>query len=160
MVGQKKVQVSEITIGPAKGGMRGKDGVWRPSRVPPFMPEKITDPYHPGGNSVCYMIQTAHLMGCDPIYLLGFTLASGSGYFFGTTNPVTGKRSVYDSDRALDWLKWYQNRYPGRVKLWPGWAGPIYDVLEVLDEQEAKALGGAEPRHEPDSEGVDVQAVE
>lgn len=154
MVGQRKWPVSEITIGKARGGVRGKDGVYRAGWVDPFLPKKITDPYHPGGNSACYTIQTAHLMGADPIILLGFTLQSGSGYFFGLDNPVTRKRSLYDTARALHWLRWYESRYPGRAKLWPGWQGPIYDVLETVDEDEAQALlgaapvRGAGPRHE------------
>jgi len=159
-VGRKKWPVSEITIGRPGPGRRDRGGVYRPGWVAPFMPKKITEPYHPGGNSVCYMIQTAHLMGCDPIYLLGFTLLPGSGYFFGSSNPVTRVRSVYDTDRALDWLRWYQERYPSRVKLWPGWQGPIYEALEVLDDEQAKALSGTQSRHQPDTEGVDVQGVE
>jgi len=160
MVGQKKWPISEITIGRAGPGARDQRGVVRPAIVEPFLPKRITDPYHPGGNSACYMIQTAHLMGCDPIYLLGFTLDSGSGYFFGLDNPVTRRRSLYDTERALHWLRWYQSRYPGRAKLWPGWTGPIYDVLEVLDEEQAQALSGSEPRHERDAQGVDGDEVE
>jgi hypothetical protein len=159
-VGQVRWPISEISIAPAKGGTRTKDGVYRPAIVEPFLPKRITDPYHPGGNSLCYMIQTAHLMGCDPIYAIGFTLASGSTYFFGRENPVTRRSSIYDTERAIHWLRWYQSRYPGRVRLWPGFNGPVYKVLEVVDEDEAEALGGAQPRDERDPQGVDVQAVE
>lgn len=160
IVGNKRWPISQISIarkGPTK---RLKNGHMRNAITPPYLPDRITDPYHPTGNSVGYMIQTAHLMGCDPIYLLGFTLDSGTGYFFGRDNPVTKKRSLYDADMAMDWLTWYRNRYPGRVKLWPGWQGPIYDVLEVLDVEEAQVLAGVQPRHEPEAQSRDDEGVE
>ena len=119
MVGQRTWPVTEIRITSLRN-VRGRRvnvrgvGVFHRSIHSPFMPEKISDLYHPGGNSLCYTIQTAHLMGCNPIYCLGFTLKSGTGHFFGLTNPATRTRSVYDSDRALDWLKWYETTFPGR----------------------------------------------
>ena len=135
MVGQKKWPVTPIRIGKSLPGKSGKDRVYRPGLTDPYMPARASDDYHPGGNSVCYMIQTAHLMGCDPIYLLGFTLQSGSGYFFGMNNPVLKRRAKYQDDgaRPIHWLRWYSKRYPGRVLLWPGWQGPIYDVFETED---------------------------
>lgn len=133
MIGKGEYPLTEIKIAPSKGGIRDQRGVWRASVVPPFMPKKITDDYHPGGNSACYTIQTAHLMGCEQIYLLGFTLESGVGYHFGLTNPVTQKRSFYSAEAPLHWLSWYEKCYPGRVKLMPGWQGPIYDVFETAD---------------------------
>jgi hypothetical protein len=121
--------------------MRTKGGALQRMMVPPFMPKRITDPYHPGGNSLCYMIQTAHLMGCSPIYCLGFTLENGTGYFFGLENPVTNRRSFYaDPVRAIEWLRWYRSQWPGRVKLWPGWSGPVYEALEVVTDDEAQQL--------------------
>ncbi len=129
-VGKRRWPVSEISVKQLKGGKIEK-GVWRRPWADPYIPEKITDPYHPGGNSVCYMIQTAHLMGCDPIYLLGFTLSSGSTYFFGRDNPVRKRPPLYEVDRAIHWLSWYEERYPGRVRLVPGWDGPICDVFST-----------------------------
>ncbi len=151
IVGRKRWPISQISIARKGAVKRLKNGHMRNAIVPPYLPKRITDPYHPTGNSVGYMMQTAHLMGCDPIYLLGFTLASGSGYFFGRDNPITRQKSKYDADMAMDWLTWYRNRYPGRVKLWPGWQGPIYDVLEVLDVEEAQVLAGVQARHEPEA---------
>lgn len=147
MVGKKKWPVSEISIGTptSKSWRDKKTGAMRNAGEPHYLPKSFKEKYHPTGNSVGYMIQTAHLMGADPIYLLGFTLQSKSGYFFGVENPVTRKRSIYDSDRALGWLRWYETRYPGRVRLWPGWTGPIYDAFHTVNEQEVAALiGGSE----------------
>lgn len=130
MVGSRKWPVFEISIAqPPRGAVR--KGVYRTGWADPYLPKRITDPYHPGGNSVCYMIQTAHLMGCDPIFLLGFTLSAGTPYFFGRQNPVTRRPSFYDEDRALHWLKWYETEHPGRARLMPGWDGPIYRVLRT-----------------------------
>src|SRR5690606_13043030 len=44
-----------------------------------------------------------------------------------------------------DWLTWYRQQWPGRALLWPGWSGPIYDALEVLDEEQAEALRRSAP---------------
>ena len=147
MVGSRRWPVAEITIQKAKPTMRNQKGEIVRAHTAPFMPKTFKDAYHPGGNSLCYMIQTAHLMGCAPIYCLGFTLSNGSGYFFGLENPVKRRRSFYsDPSRAMDWLSWYNSKHPGRAKLWPGWSGPIYDgVLEVVDEQESRRLCGRLP---------------
>jgi hypothetical protein len=153
VVGRRKWPIAEISIQPAKGAVRTQSGKVQRQHTPPFMPKSMREQFHPGGNSLCYMIQTAHLMGCSPIYCLGFTLVSGTGYFFGLENPATGKRSFYsDPDRAIEWLRWYQSRWPGRVRLWPGWSGPIYDVLEVMTDGEAQQLIRESPelrKHEP-----------
>lgn len=139
MVGTGERQLIEVEIAKAKGGQRLSNGQWHADIVPPFMPKKFTDRFHPGGNSACYMIQTAILMGCDPIYLLGFTFQSGTGYHFGLNNPATRRRSFYVTDRPMHWLRWCAREYPGRVLLWPGWQGPIYEVFD-------------EARHEPESD--------
>lgn len=141
MVGNKKWPIYKISI----RSMRGKPGkivdrkglgIWHRNICEPYLPKKFTDEFHPGGNSLCFGIQTAHLMGCDPIYCLAFTLKPGTGYFHGLTNPVTKQRSNYDVVRALDWLQWYEGSFPRRVRLLPGWEGPVYDVFatEALDD--------------------------
>jgi len=166
VVGRRKWPVAEISVAPAGAATRTKSGHIQRQRVPPFMPKSFRDPYHPGGNSLCYMIQTAHLMGCSPIYCLGFTLSNGTGYFFGLDNPVTNRRSFYsDPGRALEWLQWYDKWNPGRAKLWPGWSGPIYEVLKVVGDDEARqlceGLPALERGHEPDpvvGSGPDNQA--
>lgn len=150
MVGKGFRPTTEISIERPPRGHTGKDRVYRPGWTKPFLPKRITDPFHPSGNSLCYMLQLAHLMGCNPIYLLGFTLTSGSPYFFGATNPATRRPSFYsDPERALTWLRWYNEQNPGRVKLWPGWPGRLQ---EVFDEAEAG--------HEPDPQGGDGDAAE
>ena len=101
------------------------------------MPKSLDDDYHPTGNSIGYTIQTAHLMGSEEIYCLGFTLKSGSPYFFGSNqNPVTKRTSIYDTHRALAWLEWYESKWPGRARLVEGWDGPVYDVLQVVTHDE------------------------
>lgn len=71
------------------------------------------------------------------IYCLGFTLKSGSRYFFGTDkNPVTKRGSIYDTHRALDWISWYESSWPGRVRVIEGWDGPVYDILKTMTNDE------------------------
>jgi hypothetical protein len=157
MVGRRTWAVSQIRVKSLKG-VKGKVeqveglGVFHRNIHPPYMPAQITEPYHPGGNSLCYTIQTAHLMGCDPIYALAFTLKSGTGHFHGLTNPATKVRSVYDATRALDWLKWYEASFPRRVRLLPEWEGPIYDVFktETIDDyKRTLERGSLEERGRP-----------
>lgn len=165
MIGRKRIRPFHIRIQQPRGTVRFPDGVRRNAHSEPFMPAKLTDEYHPGGNSLCYMIQTAHLMGCNPIYALGFTLQSGSGYFFGSrTNPVTYQRAIYDAPRALHWLSWYQEHWPGRVQLVEGWSGPAYDVLPEVTCDELKsrsaALGAGQAEPDPEPLGGDGPALE
>ena len=150
MVGRGERQMAEVAIRRHNMGMTLKGGRMVSNMHPPYLPEKLTDEFHPGGNSVCYGIQLAHLMGCNPIYLLGFTLRSGSNYFYGRQNPVTGRSTLYQAERALHWLRWYESQHPGRVRLFPGWDGPIYDVFQVEDYDEDQAEGEAHqaPRHD------------
>ena len=157
MVGSGERQLVEIDIAPPSGKVRLPNGVMRNASPPPYIPESIRKPFHPSGNSVCYTIQLAHLMGCDPIYLLGFTLQTGSAYFFGRDHPVyTGKvGGFYDQEVPLEWCRWYEAQYPGRVRLWPGWSGPIYGVFQTLDESEADAAS-VSGRDEPDPGSGDV----
>lgn len=114
-------------------GGRLIDGEWLATAQDPFMPERADQPFHPGGNSLCYALQWAHLMGAERIFLLGFTLASGLPYEVGPLNPVTGKPSFYRTERPLDWLRWFERQWPGRAQLFPGWQGPVYDVFRVAD---------------------------
>lgn len=136
MIGTKLVNPYRITIACPKGTVLCDDGVRRNGVSAPYMPKLITDDYHPGGNSLCYTIQTAHLMGSEEIYGLGFTLKSGGRYFFGDKNPVTKRTSIYDERRALDWLAWYESTWPGRARLIEGWDGPAYDVLQKVTNDE------------------------
>lgn len=131
-VGTKRVDPYLIKIARPKGTELCSDGVRRNGVSKPYMPKSLADEYHPGGNSLCYTIQTAHLMGSQEIYGLGFTLKTGSRYFFGDKNPVTKRHSIYDERRALDWLAWYEAQWPGRARLMEGWDGPAYDVLQTV----------------------------
>lgn len=162
LVGSKVRQVVEVSIGNVRGGQRierGGKGVYHAGIVPFYQPKSFREPLHPGGNSLCYCIQVATLMGASRIYALGFTLESGTPYFFGRTNPATGKSSFYQVDRPLDWLKGYEARFPGRVLLFSGWSGPIYSVFktaEFPDDQDVLANGGSE---QPDSDPGVASAV-
>lgn len=138
-IGAKRINPQHIQIAPPKGTVLYPDGVRRNGVTPPYMPESLAAPFHPGGNSFCYTIQLAHLMGCFPIYALGFMLKPGSGYFWGNnTNPVTKRGSIYDTRRALEWLSWYQQEWPGRVQLVEGWSGPVYDVFLKVTHDELR----------------------
>lgn len=126
----------------------GRTARW-PEMQEAFVPQKFSDEFHPGGNSLCYMTQIAHLLGAGPIYALGFTLQGGSPYFCGRMHPLTEKPSIYDTDRALHWLSWYESAYPGKLKLLPGFSGPVYDVLQTenLDDYRRRvAEEGSEPQ--------------
>lgn len=100
-----------------------------PAPAPNYLPESYAQPLHPGGNSLCYMIQHAHLWGAGEIRLLGFTLQPGTPYFFGRDNPITGKPSFYRVDRALPWLQWFEHRFPGRVTYDPASCGGIVSTI-------------------------------
>ncbi len=140
MIGSRRITPYYIHIGQPEGVFRDSKGVARNAVTPPYMPKSITDAYHPGGNSLCYSIQTAHLMGASQIYAMGFTLQDGSPYFWGDrVNPILKRSSIYDTHRALPWLKWYESKWPGRVKLVEGWDGPVYEVLQKVTYDELRA---------------------
>jgi hypothetical protein len=157
MIGTKRIQPYHIRIAKPKGTVLCPDGVRRNGVTLPFMPKKLTDEFHPGGNSLCYSIQLAHLMGCEEVFLHAFTLKSGSSYFFGGKNPVTRRSTLYDARRALDWLAWYRKTWPGRAKLVAGWDGPVYEVLETISQDEllqrSERQGQRPPAFEPKPRG-------
>jgi hypothetical protein len=99
-------------------------------------------------------------MGCNPIYAVGFTLKTGSSYFYGSTNPVTRRSTIYQADRAIEWCLWYQRQFPGRVLLDPSFDGPIYSVFKKTDFNERQASSGqsvADDRgHQPDAHRLDA----
>ncbi len=97
---------------------------------PPHLVNTADEAFHFGGNSVCYAIQWAHLMGASACYLMGFTLQSGTGYFFMPEGQVPTKGSgIYETDRAIAFLRLVQEQKPGWLHLVDGWTGPIYDLL-------------------------------
>jgi hypothetical protein len=106
-----------------------------PARLPPYFVKNLDEPFHPGGNSLCYALQFALLMEADPIYLMGFTLVSGGGYEFGRDNPVKkagrSRPAFYDVERAMEWLREVEKKWPGRVRLLPGWSGPLQDLFSI-----------------------------
>lgn len=129
-VGGPPRTILELGIRPLKGPKRNRKGQIEYAVEPPFIPRSLREDLHPGGNSLCFAIQVAHLMGADPIYAVGFTLQNGSNYFFSRTNPVTKKPTIYQEQRALDWLRYYEKLFPGRVLLDPGFNGPVYEVFK------------------------------
>lgn len=152
MVGQSTVKPTEIRIRQFRGIER-KGGKFGVKPFPYYTPKSASDEFHPGGNSLCFAIQLAHVMGCNPIICSGFTLQSGSSYFHGPTNPATRRQSLYRSDLALAWLTRYESEHPGRARLDPAFAGPVYQVLQRASVDEILKLskpwvadsGGYEP---------------
>lgn len=124
----------EFRIKPVSHGGRRLGNAWHNTAMPPFLPARATDEFHPSGNSLCYAIQWALLMGADPIRLLGFTLQPGSPYPWGVENPVTHRPSIYQTERALDFLRFVEKTYPGRVRPLTGWEGPLYSVFRPESE--------------------------
>lgn len=132
-VGDGKRVLTEIGIKQLKGAVRTRSGKISYAIEPPYLPTSLRQDLHPGGNSLCFAIQIAALMGASPIYAVGFTLQNGLGYFHGRTNPVTKRTTVYESERALAWCRWFSKEFPGRVLLDPSFSGPIYDVFPTFD---------------------------
>lgn len=145
MVGGAPRTVSEISIARLTGAQRAKDGTMSYALMPPFVPRSLREDLHHGGNSLCFAIQIAHLMGADQIYAVGFTLQSGGGYFFSRTNPVTRKATVYQHERALAWCRWFESKFPGRVQVDPTFDGPITGVFKKANFDAREAI----PRNEP-----------
>jgi len=136
VVGKRTVYPTQISIEPTRGGRRLPSGQYRRTGLAPYCPKTAGEAYSFGGNSLCYALQTAKILGCNRAYLLGFTLANGAGYFFGAENPVTRKKTFYDADVPMEWCRWFASRYPGYARLLPGFGGPIEDIFEhaTLDE--------------------------
>jgi hypothetical protein len=155
MVGQGQRAITEIKIKPIGGAKRTKTGAIEFATHPPYLPNSAAEPLHPGANSLCFAIQLAHLMGCSPIYAVGFTLQNGVGYHFGHTNPVTRKSTFYEQKRALAWCAWYEAQHPGRVLLDPGFSGPIYDIFQKANfdanQERAGSHAADDGGHEPES---------
>jgi hypothetical protein len=163
MVGGEQRTLSEIGISRLTGAHRAKNGTMSYALMPPFIPTTLRQDLHHGGTSLCFAIQIAHLMGADPIYAVGFTLQNGSNYFFSRTNPVTRKPTVYQHERALAWLAWYQSKFPGRVLLDPSFNGPVYDVFKKANFDARETTTGNEPPvdrgHEPKPDRVHADQV-
>lgn len=149
MVGSKIRQVTEIKIQPVKPVRRAPSGRMEMQTVPPFIPKSAAQFFHPSGNSLCFGIQLAQVMGCFPIYAVGFTLQNGLGYHFGRTNPVTRRTTVYEQSRALDWCRWHAKMFPGMVQLDPTFSGPIYEVFPKANFDALQATS----RHRPSNDG-------
>jgi len=142
-VGSRLIEPYLIRIAKPKGTVLFPDGVRRNGVSEPYMPETLSEPFHPTGNSIGYTMQLAHLMGAGRILLHAFTLRNGSRYDFGDLNPITKRPPVYDLRRALDWLTWFESKWTGKAMLVPGWDGPIQDVLQTISLDE---LLGTKPK--------------
>jgi hypothetical protein len=133
-VGDGKRVLTEISIAPMKGARRQKSGLVEYQPVAPYIPTSMKMAFHPGGNSLCFAIQLAHLMGADPIHLVGFTLQSGSRYFFGSMNPIVKhgrpRMTLYQEERPLAWCAYYEKLFPERCLLDPSFDGPIYKIFK------------------------------
>jgi hypothetical protein len=164
MVGRGERRIAEIRIQPAHGAKRDQKGQIRFNVVPPFAPRSARDVFHPSANSLCYAIQLACVMGCSPIYAVGFTLQNGLGYFFGRSNPVTKRTTVYEQERALEWCRWHARQFPARVQLDPSFQGPVYDIFPKANFDEVQAPSGSRPPddrgQQPESPHADATQVE
>jgi len=98
---------------------------------PGRLPKTLAHEWHPGGNSLCYAVQLAHLMGAKRIVAVGFTLQSGSRYQHDGGNPATRQETTRYGDitRPMAWLRWYSDTFPGMLWLDATFQGPIYDEL-------------------------------
>jgi hypothetical protein len=166
MIGRSERRIAGISVEPVSCRGRNKDGSIRWAESPARMPKRLSDPFHPGANSLCFAVQLAHLMGCNPIVAVGFTLQNGLSYFFGRNNPVTGTTTVYETKRALAWLRWYGEQWPGRLQLDPSFDGPVYEVAPRISADGLQALALPRPRasdvggHQPDPPGGPTPQVE
>ncbi len=134
MAGSRRLSLTEISVRSPTRFKQRADGRKVPEAPPPYIPKSLKEPLHPGGNSLCYGIQIAHLMGADEIVALGFTLRSNTPYEHGKLNPATNRPSLYIDDhvdRVLDFCSWYEGKHPGVVKLGPEWDGPLREVFSV-----------------------------
>lgn len=124
---------------PSSGGWRDPaTGFFHRPMDAPFLIDDPAEHFYFGGNSLCYALQWAHVMGASAVYLMGFTLQSGSSYFFLPEGQKPTKHSgIYSLDRALAFLRLVEERKPGWMRLVDGWAGPIYDLLPSTSLAEA-----------------------
>lgn len=140
MIGGPPRIVSEVGIRPLKGAHRAKDGTMSYALMEPFLPRTLREDLHHGGNSMCFAIQIAHLMGAKRIFLVGFTLQTGSGYFHGRINPVTRRSTIYQHERAIHWCRFFESKFPGRALLDPSFDGPIYSVFRKATVEELQSV--------------------
>lgn len=142
MVGKTEYKPQTVKVAPvSRKHVRGKDGKYRPAHVDPYMPDTFMN-LHPGGNSACYAIQVAHLLGAGRIFMVGFTLSNGSKYHFDGPNPCTRRQTTfYDGARATAWLSWYQENFPDKVLLDPSFSGTIYNIFREADLNELRGEG-------------------
>jgi len=119
-------------INMSQGGYRDpKTGFFHRPMSEPFFIMDPTQPFYFGGNSLCYALQWAEIMGASSAALMGFTLKSGSGYFFLPDGQKPTRHSgIYELDRASAFLRALEARKPGWAKAVDGWDGPIYDLLQ------------------------------
>ena len=141
LVGRREWPVAQVSIqrAPASWRQNGKSAV---HAMDPFLPTGSAKEWSNGGNSLTYAIQLAHLMGCGQMFAVGFTLASGSSYFFARQNPATRKPSRYQEEIPMAWCSWFEKRFPGRVLLDPTFDGPIYSVFRKATSDAFQAAAG------------------
>ena len=137
----------------SQGGYRDPNtGFFHRPMAEPYLCSDPTQPFYFGGNSLCYALQWAHIMGASMALLMGFTLKSGSGYFFLPNGQKPTKSSgIYEMDRARGFLSVLEAQKPGWAKVVDGWEGPVYDLLPRTSL--AMALGVAQRADRADHTG-------
>jgi hypothetical protein len=133
---------------PDKGGWRDpQTGIFHRPMSEPFSVSDPNQPFHYGGNSLCYALQWAEIMGASSAILMGFTLNSGSGYFFlpEGQRPTRNSGIDYEPNRVMMSLRALEARKPGWAKVVDGWDGPLYDLLPRTSLAAAFSQLGASP---------------
>jgi hypothetical protein len=146
-LGKQKPHQCYFRIKMQEGGYRDpKTGFFHRPMSEPFFVSDPTQPFYFGGNSVCYALQWAEIMGASSAILMGFTLRSGSGYFFMPEGQKPTRHSgIYEVDRALGFVRALEARKPGWAKVVDGWDGPLYDLLPRTSLAAAFSQLGASP---------------
>lgn len=127
VIGKNLPRIYNFKIRRGSGRMVRRGGRVDREIVASYFPSSYREPFHPGGNSLCFALQHAALMRAERVFLMGFTLDSGQPYHFGRMNPVTRKPSFWQAERPMAFLRWVEQERPGWVRLLPGWTGPLYD---------------------------------
>jgi hypothetical protein len=132
--GKPHIEMFNI-LAPQRGRTDPKTRIYHPTLPAPYLATAPDHPFFLGGNSACYAINWAHLMGAKDCVLYGFTMKSNGGYFFGNGEKPTPQSGIYDTRYLKPFMEFVAQHEPGFVKLAKGWEGPLYD-WKIFEEIE------------------------